>query len=155
MQYVQAHETSVNPSWSSGTVLFDWQMSSTVGSGQSESLVLLPNAVSTNSAAASNLLRVRVIGGTLSVVTRINGTDATLWYGPITADGTLHDFELRMDATSLSLYEGTAGNAVLRTGPMPHHLTWTSGWPYLHASTSSTTPWSPLFDNVAIRLRSS
>jgi hypothetical protein len=62
---------------------------------------------------------------------------------------------LRLDASNFSLYEGTAGNAVLRAGPLPHGLTFTSGWPYLHASTSSTTPWSPLFDNVSIRLRSS
>jgi hypothetical protein len=155
VQYVQAHETGVQPSWAAGTVLFDWQMSSSLASTQTESLILLPSAISTNSAAASNLLRVRVVGGTLSVVTRINGADATLWYGPITADNALHDFELRIDATNLSIYEGTAGNAVLRAGPIAHHLSWTAGWPYLHASTDSATPWTPYFDNVSIRLRSS
>jgi parallel beta-helix repeat protein len=150
-QYVQAREMPVKPSWGTGQLSFQWQMSTAVTSIQSASLVITPAAALGNALSQPDYLRVLVQNGTLSISRRAAGGTATvLWSGGVVATSALRDFELRLDATTLSLYEGAAGGAILRTAPLPHGLSFSSGYPYLHASTSSLAPFVATFDGFRL-----
>jgi parallel beta-helix repeat protein len=149
--YVQAREKILQFSWTDETVLFRWQMTTSATSGQSASFVLTPGAAAGNAVSQADYLRIRLENGKLAIMRRTaGGAVATLWSGSVSATSALRDFELHIDATSLSLYEGPAGAAVLRIGPLSHNLAFASGYPYLHASTSSVTPFTALFDNVTV-----
>lgn len=150
-QYVQAREVSVQPSWSTGTVAFHWQMTTAANLDQTENFALAPAAATGNVFSAPDYLRVRVQNGVLAIVTRAaGGTATTLWSGAVPVSTTLNDFELDVDATNVSLYQGPAGAATLRAGPLPHGLTWTSGFPTFSATTDAAPVWNARFDSFEI-----
>jgi hypothetical protein len=155
LQYVQARAKPVQPNWSTTQLDFLWQMQTdaNANTGQSIDLFLAPQAATGNVSNASDYLRVRVANGQVSLLRRVGGgSPTTIWSGPITSGTTLRQFQLRIDGTNLSLYEGAVGSSpTLRVGPIAHGLTWTSGYLYLHAhNSSSATPYRARFDTVRI-----
>jgi len=149
-QYVQVRENTVQPSWSSGTVSFHWQMTTAATVDQTESFVLSPTAATGNVLSASDYLRVRVQKGVLAVVRCSAGTQTTLWSTTIPATASLQDFRLDLDATNFSLWEGPVGAATQLVGPLAHGLTFTTAYPYFSATTDVLTAWNALFDSLEI-----
>jgi hypothetical protein len=148
---VQAREVTVQPSWSTGTVAFHWQMTTAANLDQTSNFVLAPTAVTGNVLSAPDYLRVRVQNGILAIVRRVAGGAATtLWSGSVPVTTALNDFELDIDAATISLYQGPAGAATLRVGPLAHGLAWTSGYPYFSATTDALPVWNALFDTFEI-----
>jgi CSLREA domain-containing protein len=154
--YVQAREKVVEAMWASGAKSFRWRMTTSAAAGQSASFVLTPGAASGNAVSQADYLRLRVENGRVALIRRVGGGPATaIWAGSVAVSSGLRDFELRVDARNLSLYEGPVGTAVLRAGPLAHGLAFTSGYPYLHASTNSLTPFAATFDSFRIASSSS
>ncbi len=149
-QYVQARETVVQPSWSAGTLSVRWQMATSATSTQTSSLVLTPSATTGNATSQSDYLRIYVTNGKLFLVAKRAGAATTLWSGTEAVSSTVRDFELRIDAVSVTLLEGPTGTAAVRAGPIPHGLAFASGYAYLQASTNSVTTYVALFDTFAM-----
>jgi hypothetical protein len=144
----------VQPDWSTTRRDFLWQMQTDATTGQTIGIFLTPQAVTGNASNAADYLRLRVANGQVALLRRTNGGNpTTIWSGPVTSGTTLRQFELRLDATNLWLYEDAAGSSspALRVGPIAHGLTWTSGHFYLHThNSSSATPYRTRFDTVRI-----
>jgi hypothetical protein len=152
-QYVQARANPVQPNWSTKPIDLMWQMQTDATTAQTSGIFLTPQALSSNVSNASDYLRLRVANGQVSLLRRVGGGNpTTLWSGPITSGTKLRQFQLRLDGTSLWLYEGEVGSSpALRVGPIAHGLTWTSGHFYLHThNSSSAAPYRARFDTVRL-----
>ena len=152
-QYVQARANGVQPNWSAARTDFRWQMQTDATTAQTGGLFLAPQVSTGNVSNAADYLRLRVTNGQVSLLRRTGGgSPTTIWSGPITPGTTLRQFELRIDATDLWLYEGPVGSSMaLRAGPIAHGLTWTSGHLYLHTHNSSAaTPYLARYDTVRV-----
>jgi hypothetical protein len=97
-------------------------------------------------------LRVKVSNGTVSLVRRVGaGLPTTLWSGSLPQSASVRQFELRMNAQSVSLYEGPVGAASLRIGPIAHGLSWQAASVYLYGETNAASvPFVVDFDTVRI-----
>ena len=153
-EYVEARATTLQPSWASGTLTFSWQMGTAASSSQGASFILAPAIAGGNVVNAPDYLRIKVANGTLSVITRTAGGSATtLWSGPETVSGSLRQFQLQIDGSSLWLSEGPLGSTPsLRVGPLSHGLGWTTANIYLHAhNVSVATPFVVDYDTVQVQ----
>ena len=154
IQYVQARASAVRPDWSTARIDFNWQMQTDATTNQTIGLFLTPQIATGNASNAPDYLRLRVANGRVDLLRRTGGgTPTTIWSGPITQGTALRQFQLRIDATNLWLYEGEVGSSpTLRVGPFAHGIPWTSGHLYLHThNSSSATPYLARFDTVRIR----
>ena len=150
-QYVQARELPVTPSWSTGTIAVDWQMSTNDTIDQTASLVLTPTTGSGNCLNQPDYLRVRAQNGTIAIVRRVSGGSATtIWWGSLPSSPAVQEFRLQIDGTNLWLYGGAPGGMALLVGPLGHGLSWSTAYVYLHASNDAAATWNALFDNVEI-----
>jgi hypothetical protein len=150
-QFIQAREKVVQPSWSSGTLVVDWQMSTAATSSQTSSLVLTPTATTGNATSTTDYLRVYVSNGRLNLQVKVAGTTTTLWSGTETASTGLRSFKIRIDASQVTLLEGPVGGSLTaRTGPAPHRLGFTAAYPYLQVSTNAAASYSGLFDEFSL-----
>ena len=120
--------------------------------GQTSSFILTPNAATGNAVNQADYLRVRVSTGQLTISRRSSsGAVVTLWSGPVTVGSAMRQFELRLSAGSLELWEGPIGAAAPRVTGLTHGLGWSTGRPYLHAhNSSSLVPFAALFDTFRI-----
>lgn len=154
IQYVQARASTVRPDWSTNRIDFHWQMQTDATTSQTVGLFLTPQVSTGNASNAADYLRLRVANSRVDLLRRSGGGNpTTIWSGPVTQGTTLRQFQLRLDATNLWLYEGEVGSSpALRVGPIAHGITWTSGNLYLHThNSSSVTPYLARFDTVHVR----
>jgi hypothetical protein len=150
-QYVQARETPVQPDWGENTIRIRWQMEVPTVSDESASLVLTPNAATGNAVSQPDYLRFRIHNGVAAIVVRVAGSSPQTLSGSPAATAGMQEFELRLTRTQVSVFQGPPDQQVRLTGPIDHGLTWVAGYPYLHASASSSPGHSVLFDEFLIQ----
>ena len=152
-QYVQARADSGTADWTNGAILLSWQQNTSASYSQSLNMEITPSTGSGNAVNLPDYLRVRVQGGRLAIMTRVaGGPITTLWSGSITTSDQLHQFQLRIDTTTVQLAEGPLGaTPTIRVTNLAHHLPWTSGNLILNSqNTIAATPYNGLWDNVQL-----
>jgi hypothetical protein len=151
-QYVQARETRIQPDWGEKTIILRWQMEVPDVPDKSASLVLTPNAATGNAVSQPDYLRFRIHNGMAAIVVRQGASPAqTLWSAGLVVTAGIQEFELQLTRTEVSVFQGPSDQQVRLVGPIDHGLTWVAGYPYLHASASSSPGHSVQFDEFLIQ----
>jgi hypothetical protein len=148
-QFVQAR-SGYQADWTKQPMSIRWEQATDAATGQTLGLTVAPTITTHNVVNETDLVRVRVQNGTITLTERAAAVSRDLWQGTIAKSSSFVDLELVFGQGSVELFAGTGAARRSLSGPLAVTGTWTTGWFYLHASAAQQPGYLAVFDSFTV-----